>query len=451
MTETISVDVWERLDQVEADAAKAGGPGPQGDPGPQGPQGPQGPPGAAGGQGQPGPDGIQGQQGPQGDQGAQGPPGLSGPQGPDGAQGPAGIQGPAGLPGPAGPAGASGPAGAVGQTVTLVGSFKNHTPDQLPVSGLIPQDWDSPGNPPSDDQLTQGQGLIYTVSGEVCLFVGTFEPTGWVILGDVQGPPGPPGPAGSQGMPGPAGNDGAVGPPGPQGQQGPPGLGSPGPAGPAGPQGPQGAAGVGTQGPAGPPGPSAVSADANNTATLGSDHLIFVPLSPAGSNAIPQPDGTGAAGVATSWSRSDHVHPTGPVKGVVDGSNAAAGNVGEYLSASIATAVNLTSGVAANIGSLTISPGDWAVAGQVNFVAPGTAATRMAAAISNTSATLPTQAQIAAGPGSMADVSATFGKAAITMQTGPCRFNVTVNTTIYLVALGPTTTATGFISARRAR
>jgi hypothetical protein len=318
---------------------------------------------------------------------------------------------------------------------------------------LIPQDWDSPGNPPADDQLTQGQGLIYTVSGEVCLFVGTFEPTGWVILGDVQGPPGPPGPAGSQGMPGPAGNDGAVGPPGPQGQQGPPGLGSPGPAGQAGPQGPQGAAGVGAQGPAGPPGPSAVSADASNTATLGSDHLIFVPLTPQASNAIPQPDGTGAAGVATSWSRSDHVHPTGPVKGVVDGSNAAAGNVGEFLSASITTAVNLTTAVAASVGSLVLTPGDWDVWGQV-ILNPTGNPTIIAVAVGITSATLPTAAQINAGQGAMSQYRANFTSGATNMQTGMFRLNVSAATTVYLTAqatFNNAMTATGYISARRIR
>jgi hypothetical protein len=340
--------------------------------------------------------------------------------------------------------------GTAGQTVTLVGSFTNKTPADLPSNGYIPQDWDSPGNPPSGDQLSTGQGLIYTVAGDVCLYVGTaIEPSGWVVLGPVTGPPGPAGAAGGVGPAGPQGDPGA---PGPQGLQGPAGMGLPGPQGQQGVQGPQGVAGVGSQGPAGPPGPTAVSADANNTATLGSDGLVFVPLSPAGSNAIPKaPSSTGSAGSATTWARSDHVHPAGPLPGVVDGSNAAAGMIGEFLSASITTAVNLTSAVAANIGSLTLTPGDWAVAGQANFAAPGAAATRMAAAISGASGTLPTQAQIAAGTGSMADVSATFGKAAITMQTGPCRFNVTANTTIYLVALGPTTTATGFISARRAR
>jgi len=57
----------------------------------------------------------------------------------------------------------------------------------------------------------------------------------------------------------------------------------PGPAGPAGADstvpGPQGPAGADSTvpGPVGPAGPSAVSLDAGNTATLGTDNLIFVP------------------------------------------------------------------------------------------------------------------------------------------------------------------------------
>lgn len=65
---------------------------------------------------------------------------------------------------------------------------------------------------------------------------------------------------GAQGPAGPAGAAGATGPQGPQG-----------PAGADGAQGPQG--------PQGPPGPTAVSTDAGNSATLGTDSLIYVPAS----------------------------------------------------------------------------------------------------------------------------------------------------------------------------
>lgn len=164
-------------------------------------------------------------------------------------------------------------------------------------------------------------------------------------------------------------------------------------------------------------------------------------------------DGTGAAGTQSQWARGDHVHPSdttrAPRKGVIDGSNAAAGDVGEVISVSITTGVNLTLNTAANIGQITLTPGDWVVGGNVNFASPGTAGTRYAVAISPTSATLPTPAQLAAGTGTLLDMSLTFGKAAQNLNTSLCRFNVTANTTVFLVALGPATTATGFMSARR--
>jgi hypothetical protein len=342
--------------------------------------------------------------------------------------------------------------GAAGQTVELVGSFSNHTPDQLPSSGLIPKDWDSPGNPPNDDQLSNGQGLIYTVGGEVCLYVGTsIEPSGWVILGDVQGPPGPVGP---QGALGPAGADGAQGLPGPQGIQGPAGIGLPGPQGPTGAQGPQGAAGMGMQGPAGPPGPTAVSADAGNTATLGSDKLIFVPVYPAGSNAIPQPPGLGAAGSATSWSRSDHVHPSEPIVGVTNGSDAPAGAVGEYLSTPVTTGVGLTNGTTANVGTLPLTAGDWDVDGAVNFTPSSNAAvTALAAGVSSSSASLP-PGTATGGTKQQLQTAFTTG-AAQTLFAGRTRISLAAAGNVYLVAQASfsngSITATGFIGARRRR
>lgn len=100
------------------------------------------------------------------------------------------------------------------------------------------------------------------------------------------------GPQGPQGPQGPAGNDGAAGMPGADGPQGP--AGADGADGLSayeiavangfvgtelewltsleGPQGP-----AGSDGPQGPAGPTAVSADADNAATLGVDGLIYVP------------------------------------------------------------------------------------------------------------------------------------------------------------------------------
>lgn len=486
------------LGTIEATPGPEGPQGPQGADGPIGPQGPQGEPGPAGEAGPIGPQGVEGpvgQPGPQGDpgpegatgqDGAQGPPGPTGsdgPTGPPGEVGPAGETGPPGTagpqgdPGPKGDAGDPGPIGAdgpigpqgeegpPGRTVIITGSFSVQPPSALPPDGYIPADWDSPGVPPQGDQLVRGQGLLHEPTQEVYLWVGeTMSPTGWVMLGAVEGPPGPqgpqgqPGPQGAQGDPGPAGQQGGVGPAGPQGDPGPigpegpqgptgqtgipgaagqdgaPGLqgpqgpkgdqGAPGAQGNVGPQGPQGNQGIpGTAGATGPAGPSAVSANAGNLAKLGTDSLILVTTDPT----------------------------RAPIAGTMAGDSAVSGNVGEVLSTSITTAVNLTNGAAANIGSLNLTPGDWVVAGNVNFAAPGTAGTRYATAISTTSATLPTAAQLATGNGTLLDLSLTFGKAAQNFNTSLDRVSTSAPTTVYLVALGPTTTATGYISARRVR
>jgi hypothetical protein len=393
-------------------------------------------------------------------------------------------------------------------------SFSTQDPANLPLDGYIPQDWDSPGNPPQGDQLVRGQGVLYNpppvamgttakkpkpkskskkkgaapfvtpTTPTVYLWVGaSMAPSGWVELGEVQGPPGPQGPAGAQGLQGaiglqgPAGNDGAqgpqgtIGPQGPQGTTGTPGLpgtagatGATGATGPAGPIGATGAAGAvgtqgpqGIQGPQGVPGPTAVSAQTGNTATLGTDGLIFVPTLPVATNAIPTMDGIGAAGTSTAWARGDHVHPTDtsrqPVAGVINASNAAAGNLGEVVSTSVTTGVSLSSGVVANVGSLALTPGDWDVNGQVVINSAANNPTRIAAGISNTTAALPTATQLAAGTGAANDLTMNLVKATFCLPTGTCRFNVSAATTVYLVALATVAgaTATGFIYARRCR
>ena len=208
----------------------------------------------------------------------------------------------------------------------------------------------------------------------------------------------------------------------------------------------------------GPPGPTAVSADAGNTATLGGDSKIFVPTLPPASNATPTMNGVAAMGVATAWARGDHVHPSDTSRmakvGVTDGSNAAAGEIGEVLSTSITTGVTMTSGAAKDIGSRSLPPGDYEVSGQVVFN-PGTNLTVMAAAISLTSNTLPTAAQLAAGTGAMQQLRATFASSAAEfLQTGMTRVSVSATTTVYLVGMVTGTggwTTTGFIRARRVR
>ena len=256
----------------------------------------------------------------------------------------------------------------------------------------------------------------------------------------VAGPAGDTGPAGPQGIPGPVGPQGLIGLTGPQGTKGD--TGAVGPQGTIGPQGPKGDTGAqgtqgvvgpaGSQGPPGsaggqgPAGPTAVSADAGNLAKLGTDSLLLVPDSA--------------------------VH-----KGVVDGSNAVAGNLGEQLAVSQTTAVSLTTAVTANVATLALTAGDWTVSGVIVFTGgTNVLPTALSAAVATVSATLPTPAQVVAGTGNLTQYNLPFTKsAAQTMQAGICRINVSATTNVYLAAQGTftggTLTATGYISARRVR
>ena len=145
----------------------------------------QGPPGPTGAQGAPGAQGIQGNQG------------LQGIQGNDGPQGPQGQQGPIGpastVPGPAGPASTvPGPPGPAGQSTSIMFSFTNHTPSNLPINGAFPANWDSTGVPASSIQMEVGQSLLYTVSQHLWCYVGTTaNAAGWIDLGTAAFPEAP--------------------------------------------------------------------------------------------------------------------------------------------------------------------------------------------------------------------------------------------------------------------
>jgi hypothetical protein len=199
---------------------------------------------------------------------AEGPPGPEGPAGPAGPAGPPGAD--STVPGPAGPAGSPGPAG-------------------------------QKGDP---------------------------------------GPTGATGPAST--VPGPAGAQGATGPTGATGAQGP--KGDPGATGATGPQGPSGTASAGgTSGQiqfnsAGSLGGFTVSGDGTLNTSTGAltvtktNGTAFGAVAAAGYGPAPAMDGTAAAGVATTVSRSDHIHPT-------DTSRYAASNPAGYQTAAQVTAV----------------------------------------------------------------------------------------------------------------
>lgn len=100
-------------------------------------------------------------------------------------------------------AGLPGEQGEPGMATVIVGDFgQSKTPADLPIDGLIPQDWDAVGNPAGAYQMIQGQSLFYApiagpadpLDGHMFQYVGTnADPSGWLDIGIIKGPPGDPG------------------------------------------------------------------------------------------------------------------------------------------------------------------------------------------------------------------------------------------------------------------
>ena len=113
--------------------------------------------------------------------------------------------------------------------------------------------------------------------------------------------------------------------------------------------------------------------------------------------------------------------------GTTTNDSAATGNVGEFVTATVAVgaAVALTTATTANVTSISLTAGDWDVSGQVNFT-PGatTSITVLQCGVSLTTATLAGQA---GGAGLGTDPSTIFTQVAavpngqIQLDVGPVR------------------------------
>jgi hypothetical protein len=157
---------------------------------------------------------------------------------------------------------------------------------------------------------------------------------------------------------------------------------------------------------------------------------------------------------ATPWDSANLATPQSAA-GVTDGSSAAAGRIGEVITASVdsGSAVSLTAGTAANITSISLTAGDWDVRGQCATAPAGsTIQTVTACAVNTTSATLP-------GGGNLTGYiylpfTASAGQPVIA-PTSVSRVNVSSTTTVFLVINSSfstsTNTAYGVIVARRIR
>lgn len=138
--------------------------------------------------------------------------------------------------------------------------------------------------------------------------------------------------------------------------------------------------------------------------------------------------------------------------GVTSGSNADAGDIGEYVESLIAvgSATALTTATAKNVTSLTLDPGDWDLEGIVSFSTASATFSAIQGGINSTSATIPTD-----GSEAYSGVTGTALSAKDSVTCPRKRFNITVTTTIYLVAKATfsvgSVSAFGQITARRVR
>ena len=139
-------------------------------------------------------------------------------------------------------------------------------------------------------------------------------------------------------------------------------------------------------------------------------------------------------------------------KGVTDGSDAAAGQIGEVISNVNTTGVAMTNGVAVNVCTITLTAGDWDVSGEYSSVASAQNITGMNAALNSVSATFPNQATSSIGS-SRTGFAGTFGSSYLSPKT--CRVSLSAPAPYYLIANASfpsgTVTAYGNIWARRAR
>jgi hypothetical protein len=141
---------------------------------------------------------------------------------------------------------------------------------------------------------------------------------------------------------------------------------------------------------------------------------------------------------------------TGGIVGTTAADNANAGSVGELISAT-GSNVSLSSGVGANVTSISLTAGDWDVWGSVQCNAAGsTVINSCFDGVSTTSAALPA-VPLYAGLNGLS----LGGGSQVQFPTPMQRINVSTTTTVYLVASSSFTTSTltanGTIWARRRR
>lgn len=142
----------------------------------------------------------------------------------------------------------------------------------------------------------------------------------------------------------------------------------------------------------------------------------------------------------------------GHVPGIATNTAGVAGEVGEYITSTVlvGAAVSISTGVAKDVTTISLTAGDWQVTGVVYVVSAGSL-TQVSAWTSSTANTFPTRPNNG-GIGDSGTIAA--GASTVGLNAGSQQFLLSGTTTISLgafAAFSSTATAYGFIGARRMR
>ena len=147
------------------------------------------------------------------------------------------------------------------------------------------------------------------------------------------------------------------------------------------------------------------------------------------------------------------------VVGTTTNDNAAAGRIGEFITATVATpGSGLTTATPLTIATISLTAGDWDVWSVIDYLYTGATVTDIRGGPSPTTNVLPTQAGgsgfgtdgLAIDPSNFVTISDTQ-----TLDSGPIRVSIAATTSVFLVAQASfsagTVSAFGTVSARRMR
>lgn len=190
------------------------------------------------------------------------------------------------------------------------------------------------------------------------------------------------------------------------------------------------------------------SFDGTSDATLGATGSL--PVAKGGTGAADAATARTNLGAAASGSNGDITALTGlsgGISGLTDGAAAAAGVVGEVLSATTAAAVSVTSGTPLNVLSLSLPAGEYELESAL-LVTNSDNVTALSFGVSSTSAVLPSNWY------DLYSITTTLAAGNSSRQGMSRRLRLSATTTVYLVAQASftgTCTAQGYIRAMRVR